>query len=144
MYGLASAYALTGRCDSAIGMLNGFAALGYFADVAADSDFIALRGLPGYAGLRRALATNQAPVVRSTVAFTLPEKDLLTEGIAYDPVSKAYFVGSVHQRKILRVAGDGTVSEFVSAARDGIWAPLGMKVDTARQALWVAAAACPR
>ncbi|MEO7984919.1 MAG: hypothetical protein ABI766_00210 [Gemmatimonadales bacterium] len=144
IYGLASAYALTGRRDSAIGMLNRFATLGYVADVAADSDFIALRGSPGYAGVRRALASNHTPIVRSTVAFTLPEKDLLTEGIAYDPLSKAYFVGSVHHRKILRVAGDGTVSEFVPAARDGMWAPLGMKVDAGRKALWVAVAGVPQ
>ena len=41
--------------------------------------------------------------MRSQAAFTLPERDLLTEGIAYDPGSGAFFVGSVHHRKIFRI-----------------------------------------
>ncbi len=58
---------------------------------------------PGFAEVRRALEVNRRPVVKSTVAFTLPERDLLTEGIAYDPRTRAFFVGSVHRRKIVRV-----------------------------------------
>jgi sugar lactone lactonase YvrE len=77
-------------------------------------------------------------------AFTLPERDLLTEGIAYDPVTTSFFVGSVRHRKILRVDVRGDAGEFVSSARDGLWAPLGMRVDSARRVLWVASAAVPQ
>jgi sugar lactone lactonase YvrE len=144
IYALASAYALTDHASDAMATLQRFASLGYFADVSADSDFIALRTSPGFTDIRRALAANRAPVVRSTVAFTLPEKDLLTEGIAHDPRSGSFFVGSVHRRKIFRVDRAGRVTEFATHARDSLWAPFGMKVDTVRGSLWVAVAAVPQ
>ena len=62
-----------------------------------------LRSLPAFDSLRRAMRRNAAPLVRSDAGFTLAERDLLTEGIAYDPKTRSFFVGSVHQRKILRV-----------------------------------------
>jgi sugar lactone lactonase YvrE len=83
-------------------------------------------------------------VLRSQAAFTLPERDLLTEGIAYDARTGAFFVGSVHHRKILRIDRSGHVAEFVAPARDGLWAPLGMRADSARRLLWVATAALPQ
>ena len=144
MYTLASAYALSGDSARALASLQRFAALGYFADAAADSDFARLRITPRFAEVRRALEANRRPVVRSTAAFTLPQRDLLTEGVAYDPRTRAFFVGSVHYRKILRVDRSGRASDFIPSERDGLWAPLGMRVDSARGVLWVAAAARPQ
>ena len=36
---------------------------------------------------------------RSELAFRIPERDLFPEGIAYDPVSDTFFLGSVRKRK---------------------------------------------
>jgi len=144
IYTLACAYALTGDTAAALAMLNRYATLGYVADVEADSDLAALRRTPGLQQVRQKLERNQAPLVRSAVAFTLAETDLLTEGIAYDPREKAFYVGSVHHRKILRVGRTGRVSEFVTEGRDSLWSPLGMKVDPVRRVLWVAVAALPQ
>lgn len=77
------------------------------------------------------------PVNRSAIAFVLPEKDLLAESIAYDPKSGAFFVGSTRHGKIVRRARDGRVTDFVPSGRDGMWMVIGMKVDTARNGLWV-------
>jgi sugar lactone lactonase YvrE len=141
IYTLACAYALTGDTAAALATLNRYARLGYVADVVADSDHA---GTPGLQQVRGRLARNQAPLVQSTVAFTLPERDLLTEGIAYDPRGKAFYVGSVHHRKIVRVDRAGRVSDFVTEGRDSLWAPLGMKVDPGRRVLWVAVSAVPQ
>ena len=143
-YALASAYAMAGDTGAALAMLRRFAVLGYSADIGADSDLVALRGTPGFDDLRRALSRNAAALVRATPAFTLPERDLLTEGIAFDPSSRSFFVGSVHRRKILRVDRHGRSTEFVPSGTGGLWAPLGMRVDPVRRVLWVAAAALPQ
>jgi sugar lactone lactonase YvrE len=143
-YTLASACALSGDTAGAFDMLRRFATLGYTADVMADSDFARLRPLPAFAAIRQALARNAEPVMRSQAAFTLPERDLLTEGVAYDPRTRAFFVGSVHHRKIMRVDHSGRVTEFIAPARDGLWAPLGMRADSARELLWVATTALPQ
>jgi sugar lactone lactonase YvrE len=142
-WALASALALTGDSAGAFRALRRFAALGYWGDLAADSDFTALRGSRAYAELTRRLEENRRPVVVSRVAFELPEANLLTEGIACDSVKGTFFVGSVRKGKILRVAGDGRTSPF-GTVQGGRWAPLGLRVDQLRDALWVAAAALPQ
>jgi sugar lactone lactonase YvrE len=143
-YALASACAMSGDTAGALAMLRRFAQLGYTADIMADSDLAPLRSLPAFAVVRRSLARNAEPVMRSQAAFTLPERDLLTEGIAWDARTGAFFVGSVHHRKILRVDRSGRVAQFVAPARDGLWAPLGMRADSARGLLWVATTALPQ
>jgi sugar lactone lactonase YvrE len=142
-YALASAYALTGDTAGALRSLRRYAAMGYTADLSADSDFAVLRSGPALAEVERRLAENRAPVVRGALAFELPERDLLAEGIAYDAREGAFFVSAVHRRKIVRMAPDGRFTDF--AALDGAdGAPLGMRADPVRRALWVAAAAMPQ
>jgi hypothetical protein len=82
VYGLACAYALTGDTAAALATLQHFAALGHTAELDADADFTSIRPLPAFDGLRQAMRRNAAPLARSTPAFTLAERDLLTEGIA--------------------------------------------------------------
>lgn len=144
VYGLACAYALTGDTAAALAALQRFAALGHTADLDADADLTSIRSLPAFDSLRQAMRRNAAPLVRSTPAFTLAERDLLTEGIAYDPKTRSFFVGSVRQAKILRVDGRGHATELVPPGLKGFWAPLGMRVDAARRVLWVAGAALPQ
>ena len=144
VYNLACARALTHDTAAALDALRRFARLGYTADVAADSDLVSLRALPAFDSIRAGIGRNAAPLVRGRRAFTLPEKDLLTEGIAYDARSRAFFVGSVHRRKILRVDRAGRVTEFVRSGSRAPWAPLGMRVDAERGVLWVAATAVPQ
>jgi sugar lactone lactonase YvrE len=142
-YTLASAFALTGDTAGALAMLRRFADLGYSADLAADSDFVGLRGSDAYAEVKRSLERNREPIVASMVAFELPERELLTEGIAYDGRDDVFYVGSVRQAKIFRVTRKGSVTEFASG-ESGRWAPLGLQVDQKRNALWVATAALPQ
>jgi sugar lactone lactonase YvrE len=142
-YALASALALTGDTAGAVAMLRRFARLGYSADLAADADFVGLRGSEAYAEVTRNLERNRAPVVASTVAFELPDRELLTEGIAYDAGDDVFFVGSVRQAKIFRVTRRGEATEFASG-KSLRWAPLGLRVDRKRNALWVATAALPQ
>jgi len=143
-YALAAALALTGDTAGALEALRHFAKLGYAANLAADSDFAGLRNRPSFLDVAAQVTKNQDPIVRSRAAFTLPQPDLLTEGIAYDPGRRAFYVGSVRHRKILRINSRGAVSDFVTPRRDSLWAPMGMKVDTAHRVLWVAVAARPQ
>ncbi len=79
-----------------------------------------------------------APVVNhSTIAFTLKEKDLLPENLAYDPKSGDFFVGSTRKGKILRVSPGCREWDFVTARAYGLWQVIGMKADPKRRVLWV-------
>ena len=82
----------------------------------------------------------------SKIAFMLSEIDLIPEGIAYDPLDKAFFLSSLHKRKIVRVRlrtrhRPPIVEDFTSQGQDGLYSTLGMKVDTERRVLWVCSSA---
>jgi len=69
------------------------------------------------------------------IAFRLAEKDLIPEGIAYDPGSKSFFVSSIHKNKIVRIDNDQQVTDFIKSGEEGIGQVLGMKVHLGK--LWV-------
>jgi sugar lactone lactonase YvrE len=78
------------------------------------------------------------PVVsHSSIAFTLKEKDLLPENLAYDPQSGDFFVGSTRKGKVLRVEPGCHEQDFVPARGAGLWQVIGMKADAKRRVLWV-------
>ncbi len=143
-YNLACAEARNGNAAQAAKLLEGLLDRKLDMGSATDEDFAAVRGSQAFAGVDRKLAQLREPVGTSTVAFRLPEKDLLTEGIAYDPQSKAFFIGSVHRRKILRRAADGTLSDFVGEGQDGLQAVLALRVDSRRHLLYACSAALPQ
>src|SRR6478736_7794313 len=68
------------------------------------------------------------------IAFRLAEKDLIPEGITYDPSTKSFYVSSINKRKIVKIDEKGKVSDFVSSGQDGIGEVLGLKV--AQGKLW--------
>lgn len=77
------------------------------------------------------------PINRSNIAFTIPNKRLLAENVAYDPVTASFFVGSTHFGNVWRRGANGSISEFIPTGRDGMWMVIGMKVDAPRRLLWV-------
>lgn len=143
VYNLACAESLTGDFAGAAKHLQLVLDRQLDLGIEADEDLAALRAAPEYRAVASRLAALQAPVSKSQVAFRLPQKDLVTEGIAFDPKTGAFFVSSVHHRKILRRSADGKVSDFATEGRDGLEAVLALRVDPARRLLWACSAALP-
>jgi len=90
------------------------------------------------------LAALDQPIIGSAAKFVeLQEKDLVPEGVAYDPVDKALYVSSIYKRKILKIRPDKSVTAFASTGQDGLLGVLGMEVDAKRRHLWVCSAYDP-
>jgi streptogramin lyase len=143
LYALASVQASRGENAQALRHLERLAELGWsFAPD--DADFGALASTPEYRAVAQRISAHEPQVSRSRPAFTLPERELIPEGITYDSVTDTLFVGSIHKRKVLSVAKDGAVRDFIPEARDGLSGVLGMKVDATRRHLWVASYASQR
>lgn len=143
LYNLACAQALGGDAAAAAGILDRLTAMGVASDAARDPDFDPIRPsaeLEAALGRARAL---ESRVGSSEVAFTLPEKDLITEGVAYDPKSRAFFVSSVRKRKVVRRLADGSVADFTKPD-DGLLSAIGLAVDAQRRRLWVTSAGFPQ
>lgn len=75
--------------------------------------------------------------LKTEIAFSLKERDLIPEGITYDSVSKHFYIGSIHKKKIVKVNAQGVVSDFVPSGQNGLQEVLGLKVDYAGRRLWV-------
>ncbi len=84
------------------------------------------------------LAKMRKPVLSSEVAITIPQNDLVPEGIAYDPDDENFYMGSIYRKKILKISRDGKVTDFVSENEDGLLEVLGVRVDPKRRVLWAA------
>jgi len=140
MYNIAVGYALNGNKDEAIAWLNRLADMGLVYSIAADDDFKSLRDTNEFKTVFEKFAANRKPLGNSVKAFSIAEKGLVPEGLAYDPVEQTFYVGSVYKRKIVSVTAAGEAKEFSSPA-DGLWSVMGMRVDPARRVLWVCTAA---
>ncbi len=97
-----------------------------FASLASDRRF---------AALRKRFAERLPHKTDGRVAFTLPDRRLLPEGIAYDPVTHRFFVGSIAKRAIFRIERDGSLTRFShpNAKLDSV---LGLAVDSSRRKLY--------
>lgn len=140
LYALAKALALSGDSAGALRMLGRVVAMGYGAGAAADPAFASLTALPGFRTLAPRIAENEKPIVNAAPAFTIPEADLIPEGIAWDPKTRTLFLGSLAKKKIVAVAPDAAVRDFVPSGRDGLPLVLGMKVDGDGKSLWACTA----
>jgi sugar lactone lactonase YvrE len=99
---------------------------------------------PEFLAIKQRLDARQPRVARAQQAFTITgHRDLIPEGIAYDPVDDVFYVSSLYRRKVLRVQRDGSAIDFVPEGQDGILATLGLHVDPMRRLLWVATATSP-
>jgi len=73
---------------------------------------------------------------RSEIAFQLPERDLIPEGICYDPEDDVFYLGSIRKSKILKISRDGEVETFVAPSEGEERGYLGMRIDLNRRILW--------
>lgn len=71
------------------------------------------------------------------MAFKIEERELIPEGIAYDPRAKIFYVGSTYKRKIVSIDEKGLARDFTGEGQEGLLGALGMKVDVKRRLLWV-------
>lgn len=105
------------------------------------------RKTASHRGVRDAMAkleARQPRVANARVAFTIRgQRDLVPEGIAYDPVDDVLYLSSIYRRKVVRVDRNGIATDFVPEAQDGMLASLGMKVDAKRRLLWVVSTGTP-
>ena len=62
------------------------------------------------------------------IAFRIPEKDLIPEGITYHATSQTFFVSSIFKNKIVSISKGRKITDFISSNQDGIGQVLGLKV----------------
>jgi sugar lactone lactonase YvrE len=135
LYNLAALCDQADAPDEALAWLRQLDAIGW-AFPPRDEHFRRLNGRPEYRALAASFTARAPRVQRGRVAFTVPEPDLIPEGIAHDARDGSFFVSSIAKRKIVRVDARGRATDFVPSGRDGLGGVLGLHVDGARRLLW--------
>lgn len=105
-------------------------------DPETDREFQILAGSPGFEALVTEARKRRRRIANSRRAFLVPDKSLVPEGIAWDPASQRFFLGSIGKDKIVAVDRRGRVNDFVPAGRDGLTGVLGLRVDARTSTLW--------
>jgi streptogramin lyase len=140
---LAGALARNGLKAEALQRLDQLVRMKIQLDLVDNPDLDSLRGSKPLQKLLAQYAQLKKPVVNSQFAFSIPQKDLVAEGITYDPGEHSFYVSSVHRRKILRIDTAGKATDFVAEGQDGLWAVLALKVDPKQHVLWALSSALP-
>ena len=135
-YSAARIQAVMGNTREALGFLEKALALGYTLPGGLDKSLDALKTKAEFQKIQAMIEALKRPIGPNRVAFTIPEKDLLPEGIAYDPGEDCFYLGSMWKSKIIKIDRTATVREFAGEKQDGLRSVAGMKVDAERRILW--------
>ena len=100
-------------------------------DPSKDRIFASLRGTVEFEAVLKLIREAATPVTSSRQAFRLAESDLAPESVAYDPVGKMFYFGSLKKGKVVRCSPEGACTDFVT----GLGTILGLKVH--RRNLWL-------
>lgn len=137
-YDIALMQAHLGNYEESMSNLKQSLIMGFDFGEELDSVMKPLEKLPEYADLIPLIEKNKHPVANSKTALIIPEKDLIPEGITYDPVEECFYVGSIWKCKIIKIDKYGKISDFTNEKQDGLRKVLGMNVDAKRRELWAA------
>jgi hypothetical protein len=74
-------------------------------------------------------------VFAQEVAFTIPEKDLIPEGIAFDPSTGEFYLSSIFKDKVVKVS-KGKTTDLFPKGHEGFQGGVGLHVDHKRRILW--------
>jgi hypothetical protein len=138
LYFLARRYAQLGASQKAVTLLKECISLGEGFDPAEAPTFQPLKSDPEFRELVEQVRRRYPPVHQARVAFTIPETDLFPEGLAADPARRLFYMGSMHRKKIIRIAEAGEVSDFVKPDLYNLMPVGGVKVDQTNHNVWAA------
>lgn len=138
LYNLACGYALLGNKEAALDALRALHERGVDYGVATDPDFDSLRGDEDFDALIQAFEQLYPVVHTSERVVGVGERlDIAPEGMAVDPSSGRFFVGSMRTGEIWVTNAAGQASVFASLAiGDTPVSAFGLEVDTKRGVLW--------
>jgi hypothetical protein len=140
---LAMTAALDGQPAACLRALDRYSRMGLYTPDVPEQKGWSPEERAEYSRIRARLNQNAQPVGTATVAFTLADRDLVPEDIAYDSKTKTFLISSTRERKVVAVRPDGSITDFIKTGQDGLWAAMGLAVDEKRRALWVSSGATP-
>ena len=98
--------------------------------------FAAIWDHPPFQAVRSKIEAKLPRLDFAPTAFQLDDRGLIPEGIAHDPHSRRFYIGSIAQKRVVQVDPEGGMTEFAGAAAN-LDEVLGLALDTPRRILYV-------
>jgi len=139
LYQYAKSFALVEKEERSLNLLRRIVDLGGITilSVETDDDFKSLFENQDFKNLVESARDKIHTVNNSEVAYKIKERDLIPEGVAYDPKTDRLFISSIFRRKIVMITPDSRIQDFIREKQDGILGVIGMEVDPVNRHLWV-------
>lgn len=137
-FNMAMAYGQAGNSRKALSLLEQALVDTPWLDPSAEPVFKSLYGCPAFQKLTARIHQKYPPTSTSRVVNTIPQKDLIPEGLAADAADGSLYMSSIFHRKIVKIMPDGSITDFVAEAQDGLLGVLGIKVDPRDRSVWAA------
>jgi hypothetical protein len=136
LYFLSAAHQHLGETLEATKLLKECIALGEGFDPSSDPEFAALHTSREFTDLVEKVHRDFPVEAHARLALVAEEKNLIPEGLAWDPYRKVFYLSSLAQRKIVQITPDSHVSDFVPAGRDHLLPVLGIRLDPRDNSIW--------
>jgi hypothetical protein len=136
LYFLAESHAQLLEQRAAMSHLSECIALKEGFDPDGDPAFAAFKNADDFIKLVQQVHKDFPAIARSRLAYTIQEKDLIPEGLAYDPLGDLFFISSLYRRKIVKIPHDGLPTDFVPPGRDNLLPILGIRLDPVDGSVW--------
>lgn len=136
LYFLAAAKQHLREDRDALALLKDCLALQEGFDPSGDPAFLGLRETKEFTTLVDAVHRDFPVVAQAREAFRTTERDLVPEGLAYDPQRNVFFLSSLNRRKIVEIGRDDVATDFVPADRYGLLPVLGIRLSPDDGTVW--------
>ena len=121
--------------DAALDALEHAVRLGAVIDFSGDP-WSALGQSDRLHAMQRGVESNRKLLSRSRVVAAFEPRTLVPESLGVDPKDGSFIVGSMYERRIVRVDPSGKVSDLVPAGSHGLLSVLGIKIDPVKREVW--------
>lgn len=136
LYFLAAAKQHLHEKREALSLLKECLALQEGFDPSGDPAFLELKGTKEFTTLVDGVHRDFPAVSMAHEAFRTTEKDLIPEGLAYDSRQNRLYLSSLNRRKIVQIAQDGIVTDFVPADRFRLLPVVGIRLSPSDGTVW--------
>ena len=136
LYFLAASKMHLGETRDAMDLLKQCMALEEGFDPSGASEFAGLRSEHAFTDLADRAKSRFPTVAQARSALVTEDKDLIPEGLAWDPQREVFYLSSLHRKKIVQITTDSRVSDFLQSQRDPFLPVLGIRMDQNDGTIW--------
>src|SRR5262249_5599762 len=136
LYYLAALHQHLGETLEATKRLKDCIALGEGFDPSGEREFAGLHASHEFTELVEKVHREFPIEAHARLVLVTEEKNLIPEGLAWDPNRKVFYLSSLAQKKIVQITPESHASDFVPAGRDHLLPVLGIRLDPRDNSIW--------